>query len=121
MVSVHPEEGVIACSNGQRFETHNFYEKQYDDRKRGWWYRNPYAGKHRIHGTVLDLDFNSANHELVVILSNGEIIFCHEKYCGYHGKLDIITNFNVAAYDFRGCVCSEEIREQLRQNGALID
>lgn len=121
MVSVHPEEGVIACSNGRRFETHNFYEKQYDDRKRGWWYRNPYAGRHHIHGTVLDLDFNSANHELVVILSNGEIIFCHEKYCGYHGKLDIITNFNVAAYDFRGCVCSEEIREQLRQNGALID
>lgn len=86
MVSVHPEEGVIACSNGRRFETHNFYEKQYDDRKRGWWYRNPYARRHHIHGTVLDLDFNSANHELVVILSNGEIIFCHEKYCGYHGS-----------------------------------
>lgn len=120
MVSVHPEESVIACSNGQRFETHNFYEKQYEDKKRGWWYPNPYKGEHRVNGNVLDLAFNSANHELVVILSNGEIIFCHEKYCGYHSSLDIITNFNISAYDFRGCICSGEIREQLRQNGALI-
>jgi len=120
MVSVHPEEGVIACSNGQRFGTHNFYEWQCEGQNRGRWYSNSYKGNHNVNGTVLDLDFNAANHELVVILSNGEILFCHEKYCDYHSKLDIITNFNVAAYDFRGCICSNEIREQLKQNGALI-
>lgn len=120
MISVHPEEGVIACTNGRQFETYNFYEKQYSDKKRGWWYQNKYNGSHHINSSILDLAFNSANQELVVILSNGEIIFCHDKYCGYHDKLEIIINFNLDAYDFRGCLCSDEIKEQLRQNGALV-
>ena len=74
----------------------------------------------QIRGSVLDIAFNDANHELVVILSNGEILYCHEKYCRYHSKMEIITNFNVDAYDFTGCVCESEIREQLKQNGAVI-
>lgn len=118
IVAVHPEESVIACTDGRTIETINFYEKQYSDKKRGWWYENMFDGQ--IRGSVLDIAFNDANHELVVILSNGEILYCHEKYCRYHSKMEIITNFNVDAYDFTGCVCESEIREQLKQNGAVI-
>ena len=70
---------------------------------------------------VLDMAFNTENKELVVILSNGQIMFCHEKYCRFHSAVDMITNFNVDAYDFRGCICSESITNQIRQNGGLID
>ena len=74
-----------------------------------------------IMGDVLDMAFNTENKELVVILSNGQIMFCHEKYCRFHSAVDMITNFNVDAYDFRGCICSESITNQIRQNGGLID
>lgn len=68
---------------------------------------------------IHDIAFNEANGELVVIASNGEIIYCHEKYCRYHSNLEIITNFNVDAYDLAGCICDDEVRKQLMQNGAL--
>ena len=88
----------------------------------GWWYSNPYSSKNpAINGDVLDIAFNTENHELVAILSNGQIMFCHEKYCGFHSATDIITNFNVDAYDFRGCICDESIKNQIRQNGGLVD
>ena len=29
---------------------------------------------------------DDANHELVIILANGEILYCHEKYCRYYSK-----------------------------------
>lgn len=88
----------------------------------GWWYPNPYSSQDPdIMGDVLDMAFNTENKELVVILSNGQIMFCHEKYCRFHSAVDMITNFNVDAYDFRGCICSESITNQIRQNGGLID
>ena len=88
----------------------------------GWWYPNPYPSMDpAINGDVLDISFNTENHELVVILSNGQIVFCHEKYCRFHSATDIITNFNVDAYDFRGCICDSSIREQIRRNGGQID
>lgn len=118
IVAVHPEESVIACTSGRDIETINFYEKQYSDKKRGWWYENKCDAQ--IRGSVMDLAFNDANHELVIILSNGDILYCHEKYCKYHSKMEIITNFNIDAYDFTDCVCEPEIREQLKQNGAII-
>lgn len=59
--------------------------------------------------------------DTVVACSNGQIMFCHEKYCRFHSAVDMITNFNVDAYDFRGCICSESITNQIRQNGGLID
>ena len=34
--------------------------------------------------------FNTENKELVVILSNGQIMFCHEKYCRFHSAVDMI-------------------------------
>lgn len=39
----------------------------------------------------------------------------------FHSAVDMIINFNVDAYDFRGCICSESITNQIRQNGGLID
>lgn len=122
MMVVNPENTVIACSNGQKkFQTFNYYEKVASGKKMGWWFSNPYSSEDpKIQGNVLDLAFNTENHELVVILTNGQIVFCHEKYCKFHGVTDIITNFNVDAYDFRGCICDDEISEQIRQNGGLI-
>lgn len=118
---VRPEEGIIAATDGTQFETFNFYEKQYEDKVRGWWYSNPYQVKeHTINGRVSDLAFNDANHELVVIFSNGKLLFCHETYCRYYDNLEIITNFNISAYDFTNCRVSEKIQEKLRQNGAII-
>lgn len=119
IVVLHPEESVIACTDLRNLETWNYYEKQYSDKKRGWWYENRYEAEHPITGTIHDIAFNEANGELVVIASNGEIIYCHEKYCRYHSNLEIITNFNVDAYDFAGCICDDEVRKQLIQNGAL--
>ena len=120
---VHPNLSVIANSNGRRLlETHNYYEKDADGGKRGWWYDNLYSVKDpAIEGDILDLAFNTYRHELAAILNNGKIVFCHEKYCRYHSSTEIITSFNTAAYDFRGCVCDERIREKLRQNGANVD
>ena len=53
-------------------------------------------------------------------MSNGDINFYHEKYCRFHDKMEIITNFNVDAYDFKECICEPELKEQLKQNGAFI-
>ena len=123
MMVVSPESTVIACSNGHKaLQTFNYYEKTVDGQKRGWWYSNPYSSEDpTINGDVLDIAFNTENHELVAILSNGQIMFCHERYCRFHSATDIITNFNVDAYDFRGCICDEEIKKQIRQNGGIID
>ena len=123
MMVVSPESTVIACSNGHKaLQTFNYYEKTVDGQKRGWWYSNPYSSEDpTINGDVLDIAFNTENHELVAILSNGQIMFCHERYCRFHSATDIITNFNVDAYDFRGCICDEEIKRQIRQNGGIID
>lgn len=123
MMVVSQEDTVIASSNGHKaFQTFNYYEKVAAGKKMGWWYANPYCEEeHPIQGNVLDLSFNTDNHELVVILANGQIVFCHEKYCRFHSATDIITNFNVDAYDFRGCICEDEIKKQIRQNGGLID
>lgn len=123
LMIVSPENTVIACSNGQKsLQTFNYYEKVAGGKRMGWWYPNPYSKEDpAIKGDVLDLSFNTENKELVVILSNGQIMFCHEKYCRYHGATEIITNFNVNAYDFRGCICDQIIRDQIRQNGGLIE
>lgn len=119
---VSSENTVIACSNGQKsLQTFNYYEKIVRGKKMGWWYSNPYSSQDpAIKGDVLDMAFNTENKELAVILSNGQIMFCHEKYCRFHSAVDIITNFNVDMYDFRGCICSESIKNQIRQNGGLI-
>lgn len=120
---VSTKNTVIACSNGKRrLQTFNYYEKVVKGKKMGWWYENPYSTDDpAINGDILDLAFNTENQELVVILSNGQIMFCHEKYCRFHSATEIITNFDVDAYDFRGCICDDTIRQQICQNGGLIE
>lgn len=56
----------------------------------------------------------------VIACSNGQIMFCHEKYCRFHSVVDIITNFNVDSYDFRECIFSESIKKQILRNGGLV-
>lgn len=123
MMVISPENTVIACSNGQRkLKTFNYFEKMASGKKMGWWYENPYDSRDpAINGDILDVSFNTENNELVAILSNGQIMFCHEKYCRFHSAIDIITNFNVDAYDFRGCICDDSVKKQIRQNGGEID
>lgn len=120
---VHPDVTVIANSGGGRsFETHHFFEKIFHGKKCGWWYDNTYQVDEgpAIFGTVLDMAFNKARHELVVIFDNGLILFCHEKYCRYHDKIEIITSFNVDNYDFSHCICDNEVRKILEQNGVVF-
>lgn len=123
MMVISPENTVIACSNGQRkLKTFNYFEKMASGKKMGWWYEKPYDSRDSaINGDILDISFNTENNELVAILSNGQIMFCHEKYCRFHSAIDVIANFNVDAYDFRGCICDESVKKQIRQNGVEID
>lgn len=89
----------------------------------GWWYDNPYLpneSEPEISGDILDITFNTQLGELVAILSNGRIMFFKDKYCRYHSSFSIITAFDVNAYDFRGCICSDELIEQLVRNGAVM-
>jgi hypothetical protein len=103
-------------------ETRNYYEKTAGGRKMGWWYENKYEPKgHVIDGDILDIAFNVRNQQLVAILANGKIMFCNDKYCKYQDSLQIITALNVDAYDFSECICSKEIKELLRRNGALVN
>lgn len=63
---------------------------------------------------------------LSITLSGGEpmlnpdLLFFNNKYCRYHSSFSIITAFDVNAYDFRGCVCEDSLKEQLKRNGALV-
>lgn len=125
IVVVHPDLSLIADTDGIRtLETHNYYEKQgWNGKKMGWWYDNPYLpneSEPEISGDILDIAFNTQLGELVAILSNGRIMFFKDKYCRYHSSFSIITAFDVNAYDFRGCICSDALKEQLVRNGAVM-
>ncbi|MCD7717288.1 MAG: WD40 repeat domain-containing protein [Lachnospiraceae bacterium] len=116
----HRSKDVVACSGGgNQFETFNYFSfKTNAGRNAGMWYQNQMD--HKFYGDVLDMDFNEANKVLVTIMSDGLIVYSHELYCKYHGSIQIITNINVDAYDFNGVLCSDEIRDNLRCNGAVI-
>lgn len=115
----HPSKDSIACSGGgSTFEIFHLYTKVVDGQKRSWWYQNPL--KVKLDGKVLDMAFNEINGELVTIMSDGMIVYCHELYCEYHGHTKIITNFNVDAYDFTDVICDAEIRKVLTSNGAKL-
>jgi hypothetical protein len=66
------------------------------------------------------MDFNEANHQLVTVTSNGEIIFCHELYCNHAKRRMIITNISMDQYDFIGAICNDEVKQILIDNGASI-
>lgn len=120
MIVGHPSKDSIACSGGgSRFEIfHYFSFKASDGRNAGKWYENVIDTK--LYGNVLDMNFNVTNGELVSIMSDGTIVYSHELYCKYHGSTQIITNFNVDAYDFTGVVCEGKVEKDLRSNGAVI-
>ena len=69
---------------------------------------------------MLDLAFNAENEELVVITTTGQIYYMSDLFCDYHSRTQVINGFNVDAYDFSGIVCSDEVKEQLKGNGAVI-
>lgn len=118
---VHPSLTVAARTDGRRYlEINNFWEYEKDGQLRGRWYTNVFDGHPGIKSNILDLAFNHANGLLTVVLANGEIRFHHEKYCDFKSSFRVITAFDVDAYDFHGVVCSPEIEEILRRNGAEI-
>ena len=121
IVAVNSSSTLMACSGRKSFQTFHFEEKVVRGQLRGWWKENcaPNTELNK-NADILDVSFNTENHELVVILSNGRILYCDEITCQYHSAMDVITNFNVEAYDFRGCICDGSLKSQLEQNGALI-
>lgn len=116
----HPSKDAIACSSGNdTFEIFNYFSfKTRDGIDAGRWYENVIDTK--LYGNVLDMDFNEMNGELVVIMSDGTIIYSHELYCKYHCSTKIITSFSVDAYDFTDVICDNEIKADLKNNGAVI-
>lgn len=116
MMAFSSKDMVIACSNGQQsLMVFNYYEKVYEDRKRGWWQCKTCSTV--IDSNILDVSFNVENQVLVAILSNGQILYFSEKECKYLSTLDIITNFSVDAYDFNGCICTDSVRTIIHHNG----
>ena len=118
----HQEIPLIACTDGRRhLETRFFEERKSYGKDIGQWKRHLFLiGRSIIDSDILDIAFNVHNSRLVAILANGRIIFCSDKNCTYHDSFKIITAFNVNAYDFRGCICADELKEQLKRNGAVV-
>ena len=121
IVAVNSSSTLMACSGRKSFQTFHFDEIEVNGQLRGWW-KKSFASDRDLNknADILDISFNTENHELVVILSNGRILYCDEITCECYGVTDVITNFNVEAYDFRGCICDDSLKSQLEQNGALV-
>ncbi len=118
----HQEIPLIANTDGRRhLETRFFEERMSYGKSIGQWKRHSFpTGRRIIDSDILDIAFNVHNQQLVAILANGRILFCNDKNCTYKDSFKIITAFNVNAYDFRGCVCDDELKEQLKRNGAVV-
>lgn len=118
MIVAHRNRNIVACSSGDnQFETFRHFAYKTDSGKNaGVWYQN--RTDHKFHGDVLDMNFNEENEALVTIMSDGRIVYSQEWRCKYQDSIQIITDINVDAYDFTGVLCSDEIRENLRCNGA---
>lgn len=122
MMVVHPQKTIIAESDGRRvLRTHYFFEIEQNGQKRGWWKKHPYNGSHRvIDGDILDIGFNIQNDQLVAVLSNGRLLFCSDDWTDFRYSFNIITAFDVSAYNFSYVKCSEELKDTLRRNGAFV-
>ena len=118
----HQQIPLIANTDGRRhLETRFFEERRSHGKDIGQWKRHLFPIERRIiDSDILDIAFNVHNQQLVAILANGKILFCNNKNCTYHDSFKIITSFNVNAYDFRGCICADELKEQLKRNGAVV-
>lgn len=118
----HPLKNVYACSGGfDQFEIWNCWDSHRKSSKGkpvSFWYCNQFAGK--LTGNVLDIDFNESNHQLVVVTSTGEIIFCHELYCDHEERRMIITNISMDQYDFNDVICDDAVKQILIDNGAKV-
>ena len=117
----HQSIPLMACTDSRRYlETRFFSEWTSHGKEKGLWKKYRYSGgKGLIDGDILDIAFNPLNQKLVAILANGKIVYCSDKYCEYQDSFKIITSFNVDAYDFKDCICSESVQIALRRNGAL--
>lgn len=108
---------AVACAgNKNRITVLRYFS--WDHGKKGNWF--PAEPKYSLTGEVLDLAFNAENEELVVITTTGQIYYMSDLFCDYHSRTQVINGFNVDAYDFSGIVCSDEVKEQLKGNGAVI-
>ena len=107
---------AVACA-GNRNQITVLRYFSWDEGRKGRWY--PAAPKFSLTGKVLDLAFNAENEELVAITTTGQIYYMSDLFCDYNSRTQVINGFNVEAYDFTGVVCSDEVKEQLKGNGAI--
>lgn len=116
IIAYHPSDNVFTFSDGlHRIETYRYFEWKKQGEKRGHWY-GPEHPKFRIEGKIIAIGFNTVQKEQIVIESNGNITYMKDRFCDFHSRTKVITNFSVNAYDFDGVICSDEIRNQLMKN-----
>ena len=116
IIAYHPSDNVFTFSDGlHRIETYRYFEWKKQGEKRGHWY-GPEHPKFRIEGKIIAIGFNTVQKEQIVIESNGNITYMKDRFCDFHSRTKVITNFSVNAYDFDGVICSDEIRNQLIKN-----
>ncbi len=117
----HPSLTVIARSDGYRYlEVDDYHEWNLQGKDIGHWRVYPYRGKQGIDIDILDMAFNEKRHLLAVILASGKIMYFDERNCVYDSTFQIVTAFNMDAYDFSACNGDNEIVNILRLNGCGI-
>lgn len=93
LTAAHPSKTIFAHSDGRKNLTLEFYFTWYVKGKEcGKWKSMQY--RHNLESSILDLAFNEENRCLIVILSNGKILYLSENWCELKDSSHIITSFN---------------------------
>ncbi len=119
-VAYHKDKTIFAHVDGNKRLSIEAFEEwmTFDGKRRGLWHH--YDCRYKISCKILDMAFNVDDNSLIVIMSNGKILYFTEDRCAYKLSSQIITAFNTKTYDFFGVKCSDELSEILRQNGCKL-
>lgn len=118
LTACHPTKTIFAHSDGRKKLTIEYFHTwDNQGKENGRWMSMHY--KHNLESRILDMDFNEVRGCLIVVLSNGKILYLSENWCKLQETSHIITSFDTDAYDFRGVKCSPKIIDILRQNSCL--
>ena len=116
----HKDKTILAHVDGKKRLSIEAFEEwmTFDGQRRGLWHH--YDCKYKITCKILDMAFNAKDNSLVIIMSNGTILYFTEDRCSFKQSSKIITAFNTETYDFSRVRCSDELTEILRQNGCKL-
>lgn len=115
----HQGKTIFAHTDGRKQLTIEYLETKMDyGWERSWW--RTYTFKNKLNSNILDLAFNEKTGCLIVILSNGQILYLKEDSCVLTYSSHIITSFDTETYDFKGVKCTPEIKEILHQNNCFV-